>query len=429
MSLRRVKAIVVRDLKLLFREKTTVFWLFIFPIILLSAYVTLFAPQAPTEKTVAIEVAIVPGSRNESLLDRAREIVKKLERPWNISNSWRIKVKATLLYSLDNGLESLRKGYLDAVVYLPADTLRKRTVNVTIYTLKGTPNLVREQLVTSYLYSFFAYSAQIMATDMLSGFVNRTTSLCPRVATAAHGVLGKAWKIAGSADIRIVDVTPGRGGNVRSRTIGWMTLSVVFISFMFGGIVGGASSITSEIRRGFIHRLLATRLRPSEYFGAMTVSWILALTVSALPVAAIGFWVYGGSLAVKPFSVESVFVSVIILVTMILSFSLGVLIGFAAKTPEAANIIANLFVWATMIAGGFWVPKSMLPGFLRWFACTNVMSVLFYSVVDIAVYGRGVTGGLAPTALAVAASMALFIIASVIYVRYLPRLLESAEMR
>ncbi|RLE59885.1 MAG: hypothetical protein DRJ35_04730 [Thermoprotei archaeon] len=176
-----------------------------------------------------------------------------------------------------------------------------------------------------------------------------------------------------------------------------------------------------------MHRLISTKLRPSEYFGAMAVSWIVALTISTLPVVLLGFFVYGGTLAIKPFSIEAVFTVILILVTMILSFSLGILIGLLARSPEAANVIANLVVWATMIGGGFWLPKFMLPDFLRWFAEVNVISVLFYAVTEIAVYGRGIAGYLAPTVAAVVVSLALFGVASVIYVKYLPRLLETAE--
>ncbi|RLE70130.1 MAG: hypothetical protein DRJ37_06960, partial [Thermoprotei archaeon] len=286
---------------------------------------------------------------------------------------------------------------------------------------------VKEQLVASYLYAFFSETANYAALGMLSSYINATAP--PEARSYVSEFVNKAWKLASSPNIEMVDVAPGEEEvDVRSRVIGWMTLSVMFMNFMFGGILGGASAITSEIRRGFLHRLLSTRLKPSEYFMGMTVSWIALLTLAATPVAVLGFLAYGGSLAVEIMSVEMLFILFLILVVEILTFSLGILIGIFAKSPETASLIANLIVWATMIGGGFWIPKFMLPSFLRTFADVNILSVLFYAVTEIAVYGRSIGDYLIPTIVAIVVSLILFLAASVAYLRYLPRLLEKAEV-
>lgn len=68
-----------------------------------------------------------------------------------------------------------------------------------------------------------------------------------------------------------------------------------------------------------------------------------------------------------------------------------------------------------MITGGFWLPKFMMPGYLRMLADLNIISILFYGMVDVAVYGRGLTAYTVPLAVSAASSLALFALASISY--------------
>jgi len=418
-----VKAVIVRDLKLVFRSKATLFWLFMFPLILLTGYVTLFvpSPSGASSSPVEIKVALVPQNWTEELVQAANETLKYMTTPWNTSGI-KIVVNASLAKNLDSALKELRKGELDAVILLPEDYSSDEGLHVKIYVLSGTPDRVKEELVTSFLYNFFMEGAMAMSMGRLYAALNVTTRMCPQTAPIAEPALSSAWAMP---RIELERVTPGREGEIRSRIIGWMTLSVVFMNFMFGGVLGGASSITEEIRRGFIYRLMSTRLKPSEYFVGMSLSWIATLMVSITPVLALGFLVYGGTLAINPSSVEMLGVVAIILVAEVLAFSLGMIIGLLARSSDAATVIANIIIWATMMGGGFWIPKFMLPDFLKAFADVNPFSVLFYGLTDIAVYGRGVGGYLLPLSAAIVASLGLYAAASTLYLKYLPRLLES----
>lgn len=418
-----VKAVILRDLKLIFRSKATLFWLLMFPLMLLTGYVALFlpSPSGASSSPVEIKVALVPQNWIKELVQAANETLKHITTPWNTSGM-KIVINASLARNLDSALKKLREGELDAVILLPEDYSSGEGLHVKIYVLSGTPDRVKEELVTSFLYNFFMQSATAMSMGRLYAALNATTLICPQTAPIAEPALSSAWTMP---RIELEKVTPGRKGGIRSRIIGWMTLSVVFMNFMFGGVLGGASSITKEVRRGFIHRLLSTRLKPSEYFIGMSLSWIVTLMVSITPVLALGFLVYGGTLAISPFSVEMLGVVAIILVAELLAFSLGMIIGLLARSSDAATVIANIIIWATMMGGGFWIPKFMLPDFLKAFADLNLFSVLFYGLTEMAVYGRDIGGYLLPLSAAIIASLGLYVTASTLYLKYLPRLLES----
>ncbi len=425
MNWRAVKAVVLRDLKISFRQKSNVFWLFIFPLILLSGYVALFAPPLPSSspRTITINVAIVPGT--EGLVPYAETIAGYMEKSFSDS-SISIELNTTVTTDFQLALKSLKKGVFDAIVVLPEDTIEHPRIHVKIYVLTGTPETAKEQLVTTFLTSFFREASHYKTIGILYSFLNKTVppQYRPLLVNISRGI----W---GQPNIEIKQVAPrgdGEEPNIRSLVVGWMTLSVIFMEYMFGGILGGASQVTAEIRRGFMYRLLSTKLRPLEYFTGLAFSWILILTLSTIPTLILGFGVYGGTLTLPLFSTEMLYVILLIVVTEILTFSVGVIIGFLTRSPEGASLLANIIIWATMIGGGFWLPKFMLPDYLKTFADINILSVLFYGVTEIAVYGRSITNYLIPVLSAATISILLFILASSIYLRYLPKLLEATEV-
>lgn len=417
----KVAAVVVRSVKLFLRDKSTLFWSFAFPLMLLSFYVFLFAPGAGQGRAVSINVAVVPGS--EAVAAYAEETAKYLKAPWNAS--LKLSVNATVWGNLSSAMNALKKGYLDAVVLVEPGS--GRTLNVTVYVLRGTPDPSREELVAAYLYSFFYQAAHFEALGELSRFVNATASRVPGLAPAAAEVVERAWRAALNPGVRVVGVVPGEErAQLRSRVVGWLTLSVVFMSFMFEGVVGGAAAVASEAKRGFLRRLLSTKLTPSEYFAGLAISWLALMAASAVPTCLLGFVAYGGSLAVKILSAEALFLLLLVLVAGLLAFSAGLLIGLFFKSPESASVVANIIVWPTMAAGGFWLPKWMLPDPLRAFAEVNPFSILFSATSEVAVFGRSISGYLLPTVAAVLLSLALFAVAAVLYARLAPRLAEEA---
>lgn len=114
----------------------------------------------------------------------------------------------------------------------------------------------------------------------------------------------------------------------------------------------------------------------------------------------------------------------IIIVSELFTFALGILIGIISRTPDSSAIISNIVSWIMMALGGFWMPKWLLPQTFRWFSEINILSILFYAFSDIAIYEKPITQYIVSIALASISSFIIFIITALIYTRYLPKLLE-----
>lgn len=404
-----VAAVVARDLKLVFREKETLFWLFLFPLLLLTGYVALFTPHGGG--AVTLRVALVP--LNDSYRGAAATAMKYLsEINASEGSSVTVRLHAGVRSSLPEALCELRKGRLDAVVLVGR--------NVTIYLLVG-EDTVKAELARSMLEGFFREA-------VLYESLGRLTYLAEKLASGpqrkeAEKFIDAVWSTAKEPPVRVVEVVPG-GLEKRRLVTGWMTLSVVFMGFMFGGVLGGAEQVAGEIRRGFALRLFSTSITPGEYYSGTTISWLLTMALSAAPTLLLGVLVYGGRLAGVS-GLNGLAVAALILLAELLSYSVGALIGLFVKSESAAGVIANLVIWPTMIAGGFWMPREMLPRPLQAFAAVNPFSQLFYAATRIAVYGDPPLAHLGEALAAGLAALLLYAAAAVLYGRRLPRLLEE----
>lgn len=421
-----VKSVIVRTLKMSFRSKSTIFWTVVFPLMLLLVITTLFVPSGGGSK-VKLKLAMVPETNDERLTNLTKQYSEYLSNLKEYNDTFSFDINITILHCLNDSLDRLKKGDFDAVILIPKDAIQSLAENFTIkariYVLTSVTDRMKEQLVKSVLTEFFRETAHYTAMGILYSVLNETAVYNPQLEKRFQKISKSIWE---NYDIEIINVALGKEkSNPRPLVIGWITLSVMFINFIFGGIEGGASLITSEIRHGFLHRLLSTRLKPSEYFAGLAISWIILLSITSTPTLIFGFLFLGGRLSINIIGPQLVYILLIILVSELFTFALGILVGIITRSPEGATVISNIISWVIMSLGGFWMPKWLLPEAIRWFADYNILSVLFYALSDIAVYGNPISQYTIPLSFSLIFSCITFIIAATIYTKYLPRLLEE----
>jgi len=150
---------------------------------------------------------------------------------------------------------------------------------------------------------------------------------------------------------------------------------------------------------------------------------LISLTIPTAACLLWGDFTLGAKFTVGLFDVELLYVIILVAAGAILTLSIGVLVGLLVRSAETASIIANIIIWPTMMLGGFWIPKFMLPPYLRIFAELNPLSVLMYAVVNVISYGRGIGEYMTSIAASLAISIALLAASSLIYKKYITKLL------
>ena len=395
---------------------------------LLLVITSIFVPSnGSSSNSLNINIAIVPGETNERLIALAQEYSKYLSMMEEYNDTLSFTINISVKYDFNDTLLKLKKGSYDALIFIPKDAYRylikNSSVKIKLFILTSVTDRTKEQLVRSILTGFFRETAHYIAIKNLYNITKKVVLCDLGLKSEFESLSRNIWE---NYKIDIISVVPGEvANNPRPLIIGWMTLAVMFINFIFGGITGGASLITSEVRLGFLERLLSTRLKPSEYFTGLAFSWIILLTITSFPALVLGFVLLGGKLSTGITGISLMYIILIILVSEFLTFAIGILIGILSRSPEGSTVISNIVSWIMMTLGGFWMPKWMLPETFRWFSEVNLLSVLFYALSDVAIYNKPIDKYIVPLTIACLSSFIIFIITAIIYTRYLPKLLEK----
>ena len=430
------KAIFVKEVKLTFRRKSFLFWSIVFPIMLLTLMTILFVPK-PGQPAPAkvVKAYVIPEERSDELVNFTKALVKYMSN----MTLGKAKIFNVTMFNgtLDEALEYLRNGTMDAVIVVPRDAPESFNENLTlrakIYVLTGTPNPTEERLSRLSLGMFFNSSTVYVRLAVLNWSLHSIAERL-RGQPVDPGILHEIGWLAGiagdmeGADVEWVEVKPKmleEVEEIRPYIIGWMTISVVFMEFMFIGLLGSSSSMASEFEKGYMTRIISTRVRPIElYLGKMAAGLLANLFTSVL-VVLWGIYALGAKFAHGLLSPQTFTVVLIMLVATLLSMSIGVLLGLIFRSAETAGLVANAIIWPTMMMGGFWMPKFMLPPEIRWFAEVNPMSNLMYAVVEVSSYGRSITAYLTPLAVTVALTVVVLAVSSVLFIKKITKLIEG----
>lgn len=128
---------------------------------------------------------------------------------------------------------------------------------------------------------------------------------------------------------------------------------------MTNGIIGVASNTSEFRRRGVIKRLAATSLRKSSWIlGNLVHQALLAFALMLLMIA-LGWAVFGVQAIPDPYALLLIFMGSVVFCTM------GITLGGVIKDVEATHAAANAIAFPMMfLSGAFW-PVEMMPGFMQ----------------------------------------------------------------
>ncbi len=426
---RVVLTLTLYDLKRSYRRPLTLFWEALFPIFMITLTVYVFIPTGGGTPAKTVRVLVVP--EGEGLLDHCRELAKYMN---NVTVGEHRLFNATAVsVELDEAIEMLRNGTCDAVVVVPRDypeMLERFKIHVKVYRLAGTLDQMSEQFTAYAVRSFFDASGRYVAGGCLVYLAQKLR----RAGIAVSGdplvayVLERAEEVAfNNTVIEEHEVTPRKTMSpeeVRRYAAGIMAMAMAFVEYLFTGILGAGSAIVEKFERRYMERLLSTRLSPWELFASLTLGLLVegaSVTVLCLAFAA---YALRAIYVIGPLSVEALFIAALALVAMLLTTSVGVMIGTVFRSTEAVNAVANLIIWPTMFLGGIWLPKWMIPEAVRWFADINPLSHMLQAIIGVMTYGRPVTEYLPTLAASLALSAVLMSLSALLYRRYVASFLE-----
>ena len=149
MKFRVIKGIILKDLKELRREKMALFWIFIFPLMWITLFGTMWGGESPP---ITVDIGVV--YTNESGPFTAYDIVEIMRN---------VTLEETNLFNVlefkdeNSALEALKSGKIDAVVVFPkgfgVNLTSGRQARVYLYFDKSDPQ--DYQIVSGVVKGFF----------------------------------------------------------------------------------------------------------------------------------------------------------------------------------------------------------------------------------------------------------------------------------
>ncbi len=132
------------------------------------------------------------------------------------------------------------------------------------------------------------------------------------------------------------------------------------MGIMMVGIFGVGSVIPSDKKSGILRRMRVTPLKTSQFVGGMVLAYIgIVLMVVALMTAIAMVWfkmeMHGDWLSF----------GALIVLSSILMIAIGVLIGGWAKNTTQSDIYGQIIFIASLAFSGLWLPRAMMPDWLR----------------------------------------------------------------
>ncbi len=387
MGFRAVLAIAERDVRSTSREKMALFWLILFPVMMLTFSFLLWAnPMPPVTLDVGVvladSTADMPGlnftARN--ITDIMAEVTVKTE------DGEEVKVFHIVDYGNDTegALGDLRAGEIDAVVVFPErfsyNVSMGFTAHVEVYVLGG--DAYKEQVAKAILTGFFEGLSNRLSQIRLDIMEEHLPPDVPPV--VVEWTKGLVWPVNATLEVVVPEALLGKAG-----LRGWFAIAMAGVEFLVAGIAIGASMVVEEKERKTLRRLLAAPIGPWDLLLGKTLSGLLQLGVSALVCVLYGL-AWGARIAWNPLANPAhALVPVVLALGALTSLGMGLIISMLAKTAKGASGLAMAIGWPLMFLTGIWMPKWMLPGPLRALADWFPLTMAIDATREVMVFNRG----------------------------------------
>lgn len=301
------------DIKRLFRDKVAIFFVFIFPLILLFIFGSIFNG----DNNVSFRVALIVQSDTQAATSFAEQLKKSdiLKIDENVTN-------------LDAAKERMSRSSLDAAIVLPSDfgtTKDGATPGGQVQIIYDQNSEQAGRTLASVMEAFLKdVNSTLVATDM--PFTVVATS------TASKGLTQFDYTFSG--------------------ILGFTLLSL--------GIFGPTSVFPRLKQRGVLRRYHTTTLKVWQYFTANVISNGFTGVLAIALMFAVGLLVFDLNMRGSYLS----FLAMVILGASLM-FGIGLAIGGWARNENQAAPMAQLVALPMMFLSGVFFPTFLMPEALQ----------------------------------------------------------------
>lgn len=296
------------------RDKTAMFFTFLFPLLFLFVFGSLYSNN---NGDVSFKVAFF----NQSDSAFAKQFSEELDK----SETFDVNTEIT---GFDDARERMGRGEIDSIIELPTDfgalnEKQQPSGSVTVYYSEASPQ--SGQTIAAVMESTLDGINQQMGQPVPPLTVTQKS-------TAVNNLSMFDYVFAG--------------------LLGFSILSL--------GIFGLANQMPAEKKTGSFRRLRASPIKKSQLIFANMIYYLFIGIVSVALMFAVATWVFDFSMQGSWFDL-----SVFIILGILTMFGFGLAIGGWAKNENQSAALTNIVAFPLMFLSGVFFPRFLMPEWLQ----------------------------------------------------------------
>ena len=365
-DLRSVLALFAAITKSWMRSKTGVFFSFLFPVMLLLVFGTIFGEQEVKYTLYVQNLDTANGKETnlskffiEALNSTGAFDVKRLDADvdaFKLANQQSFKVKRVLMIPKGFEQNALNKS-ISVRIGVITDTFARLMERYGKYINESAKrNITKGQkMLATWENKTETSKAEIIL------LMDKHDSSYPII----YGILRSVTnafnnKLIGAEEI--VNVTTKPLTNKKLRAADYYLSGYIAAFIMTNGIIGVTSTVSEYRRNGTLKRLAATPLSKTSWIMANVVQQTLLAILLTILMVFLGWLIFNIQ------TIPNFFAWLLIFIGAITFCSMGMVLGGIIKDVEAATGVGNAIAFPMMfLSGAFW-PIEIMPDYLQFVA-------------------------------------------------------------
>ncbi len=354
-----IKNIFLKHLRKQLRDRYSIFWNLVFPLVLLTILALIFGGQ--TGEDISFDISI---ARPESVRDTSEEnqsyamiiddVIRSIEESedsrWFQFHHQDPEQSAEEFIAQEE--EFLESGDRHLILKIPEGSLPEPD-QIEIYRQPGS------QLSN-------------IAADVINSIVTEIN----REINIAEGNVSREQLIATTS--RQIDVSLSNGEEDSFSMAEYLVPGIILFTFLSSGVEVLVGRISSMRARGILRRYFATPLKPIQYFAGILAFIIVLSIVQVLLIH--GWSIFLFDINLDLFNFDFIFYMVF---ALIVSVSMGFMVLSLVKSKESVGVVTQALTYPMAFLSGIFFEVTGMTGILGLIVAINPMTYLVNGMRDI----------------------------------------------
>lgn len=330
------------SLKMTYREKIALFWMFLFPLLLMLLLGTIFGGTGNANINLGI-VDLDNSSVTKSIVGHLDDITA-----FKIQKGGEAELKKKLSDGSLNAILVLDKGFESSL-------LNRKPGNATLYVDKS--SLTVADLTSSVLRQVMSEIGVGMAKQFVPNVIG------------PNDIIKVTEKTVTSSDLRYVDfIVPG----------------ILAMTLMTSGMLGLSLSFVQYREKGILRRVKVSPLPLSRFLGSEITSALVMSLIQAAILLLVGWLVFKVNI-----NGNWLYIAFVVVLGAASFLALGFLIASVTRTLKTAEMASNAITFPMMFLSGVFFPLAILPPFLEVIAKCLPLYYLGDALRKVMILGKG----------------------------------------